>query len=133
MSKQSEHGKRGEELISDLLHERGYWSHIFAKSLNGSQPFDVIAVSGNPADVWMVDAKFVRGQSCSFPFSRIEPNQLSSMEFAINFAGVSSKHIGFAIIFERDIQNIRFITYSKVVEMIESGIKSVNMSQIEKM
>lgn len=130
MAKQSENGLRDEKLACELFKKWGYWAHSLAKGANGSQPFDIIAVRGKRGplcDAWFVDVKNVRKEEASFPFSRIEPNQLASMRYLIDFAKVGHGHIGFVIYSERDLDNPVFLPYLNVAESLGKGKKSAKL------
>lgn len=130
-SKQLKNGNRDEKLICELFKNKGYWAHNFAKSSSGSQPVDIIAVKGNILrdEVWLLDVKNVREQECSFPFKRIEPNQLACFKYARSFANI--QRLGFAICFERADLKPFWLSYDKYLELNEKGQKSVNLSDLE--
>lgn len=134
MSKQTKNGNKGETIAAGLLNENGYWAHILAKSESGSQPFDIVAIKGNKdstSSVWMVDAKYVNENKVSFTIERVESNQLSSMEYAINFANINEKQVGFVVVFERDLDNPRFLPYRNVVEGLENKKRSFNIAEMQ--
>ena len=68
-------GNDFENRFVEILSQEGYWCHLFAHNQAG-QPADVIAVRNG--DAYLIDCK-----ECSsnvFPLSRIEENQMLSME-----------------------------------------------------
>ena len=127
ISKQMKNGNRDEELVLRTFQKHGFWAHNFAKSHNGSQPVDVVAIRENTC--WLVDVKNVREQEISFPFSRIEPNQLTCFDYARTFANI--KNLGVVICFEKLDLRPLLLTYDKLLEMESKGLKSVKMSDLE--
>ena len=126
-SKQLTVGNRDEQLVANLFRKYHFWCHIMAKDASGSQPVDLICLRRNEG--WLVDVKNVRSQEMSFPFRRIEPNQLTCMDYASNWAGITN--LGFAICFERDDLRPLFLSYSKYMEMSGKGEKSVKMTDLD--
>lgn len=105
---------------------------MFGKATNGSQPFDVIAVKRKDGEtfVWMVDSKWVNDEKASFTVGRVEANQLSSMEYAIRFANVDERRVGFVLLFERDIDNPRFLSFTTLEDEMGRGRKSFNFHDL---
>lgn len=132
MSKQTKNGATGEQRTAKLFNKRGYWAHVLAKTQDGSQPFDVIAVKRNEngTTVWMVDSKWINDQKASFTFTRVEANQLSSMEYAIRFAGIDERNVGFVLFFERDEDNPKFLSFTTLEDEMGRGKKSFNMAEL---
>lgn len=126
ISKQMENGNRDEELVLKLFQKHGFWAHNFAKAKNGSQPVDVVALKENVS--WLVDVKNVREKEISFPFKRIEANQLTCLDYARNFSKI--KNLGFVICFEKLDLRPLLLTYDKYLELEENGSKSVKMSDL---
>lgn len=121
-------GDATEKFTTKTLRNFGYWVYNMPMKTSG-QPFDIIAVKGGKSFlVWLVDAKHVRDEQVSFTFARIEPNQISSMAYAHNFAKI--ENLGFAIFFDRDKQ-LRWLPYLDYVEMEKQGQKSVNMNNLK--
>ena len=119
------------QVVEKIFRKYGYFGIIIPKSPQG-QPVDIIAAKGIDkkfTDTWLVDAKHVSESCCSFPFDRIEPNQIMSLYYAKEFAKI--KNLGFAISFDRDDVGVLFLPYDKFIEMKERGLKSVNMSELE--
>lgn len=123
-------GNKTEKTVSSIFRKNGYWVYNCPKSQSGSQPFDLIAIRGGENYiVWFVDGKHVRQNEVSFPLSRIEPNQLASMEYASGFAKVNIQNMGFAIQFERT-NEFYWLCYKDVVECLKSAEKSVNLNKL---
>ena len=131
-SKQLENGTQTEkDIVNKLFRKYGYWSYLTVSTATG-QPVDIIVIKGlenGYTNSWLVDAKNVDENKCSFTFDRIEPNQIMSLEYAKKFSNI--KNIGFAIWFRRSDIGAFFLPYDKFIEMKEMGLKSVNMSQLE--
>lgn len=68
-------GNKFEEEVAELLFRDGYWVHRLTQNSAG-QPADIIAVRNGEA--YLIDAKDC--ESDTFPLSRIEGNQRSSMD-----------------------------------------------------
>lgn len=124
-SKQLQVGNDAERFVKEIFKKYGYWAYNTPKGKDGSQPVDIIAMKANLN--WLIDVKHVRQEEISFPFSRIEANQLTCMDYAKNFANI--KRLGFAIVFERTNACV-FLPYIKYLELKESGRKSVNSAEL---
>ena len=119
-------GTATEKNICKTLRNAGYWVYNMPMK-NVGQPCDIVALKGS-ASSWLIDGKHVRDQEVSFSFSRIEPNQISSMQYASDFAKI--KNVGFVIFFDRDKQ-LRWFPYAEYLKMHQLGCKSVNMNDLE--
>ena len=126
-SKQLQVGNQTEVMVTELFKKHGYWAHILQKGKDGGQPVDVVALKNNIN--WLIDAKHVEDE-ISFPFSRIESNQLTCMDYAYNFAGI--KRTGFAIYFER-VGKLYYLPYLKLLKMKEEKRKSVRYDELYEM
>lgn len=127
MSIQIEQGNATERFVSKTFKKFGYWSYILPKKVNG-QPCDVCAGKGGERTLmWLVDAKHVESSKVSFTFDRIEPNQISAMAYALNYAKISN--LGFAIFFDRD-KKLYWFSYQDFVKCQQLGMKSVNMNTL---
>lgn len=124
---QNELGKRSEETISDFLHKRHFWVYVFPKKAEG-QPFDIIACKDN--EIWMLDVKHLDSSKVSFPIYRIEPNQISSMSYARNFANI--KNLGFILDWEKDKSAFFFLSFDKVLELRKQNEKSIKITNLER-
>lgn len=123
-------GNKTERTVSHIFRKNGYWVYNCPKSQTGAQPFDLIAIKGGENYIiWFVDGKHVRHNEVSFPLSRIEPNQLASMEYASGFANISTENMGFAIQFERT-GNFYWLCYKDVLESLKNNEKSVNLNKL---
>jgi hypothetical protein len=133
-SKQMQNGNSAENLVVELFREYHYWVHDMAKDATGAQPVDVVAIRGAFAgfgtSTFLVDAKNVRESEISLPFSRIESNQLSCMKYAFEWAGISKRNIGFVVVFDREPDKPRFLSYSAYLEMVKRGEKSANFNDM---
>lgn len=68
-------GNQFETELCEILAEEGFWCHNLAQNSDG-QPADVIAVKNGEA--YLIDCKVCSRDT--FPISRIEENQMLSME-----------------------------------------------------
>lgn len=123
-SKQLNVGNSTEELIAELFKKYRFWSYICPKRIGG-QPVDIICLKENIN--WLIDAKHVRKEEVSFDYSRIEPNQITSLSYAYQWANIENS--GFAVYFERDM-SIRYLSYKKWLETSKNGKKSINMNEL---
>lgn len=128
ISKQMILGNSAEEYIAKYFHNKKYWAYILPKKIGG-QPFDVIAC--RKKDIWFVDGKHLETEKNSFPFSRIEPNQWTSMQFAKNFAGI--ENVGFVIVWEKCPETPFYLSYDKLLELTNNGEKSVKIGRLERL
>ena len=128
-------GNATEKLVSKTLRSFGYWNYVLPKKAEG-QPCDIVAMKGidvkNKVEIiaWMIDAKHVENKA-SFTFDRIEPNQISSLSYARDFAKIQGYrgYTGFAIFFDRDKQ-LYWLSFDQYQKMAENGEKSVNMQEL---
>lgn len=125
--KQLQKGNETEKLVCEMFKKYGYWSHILQKGKDGGQPCDVVAMKENIN--WQIDAKHVEDE-ISFPFSRIESNQITSMDYAMNFSKI--KNLGFAIYFER-FNKLYFMHFLKYLELKNQKRKSVRYDELVEM
>lgn len=123
-------GNKCETDVCTLLRNKHYYVyHVPMK--NGGQPVDIIAAKrdkDSQATVYLIDAKHVREGNVSFPLSRVEPNQLSTMRFAREWAGL--KNLGFAIKFDRD-DSLRWLGYDKLLQLLKEEKKGINMEELD--
>ena len=131
-SKSYENGKKGERIVSDFLCQRRYWVHNVQRRPNGSQPVDIIALKENTS--LLLDAKYVNASKKDyFPFSDVQSDQETSMEYAIEYA--SLENVGFAIVLEIDEQNPRYLDYCDYIrvryEEGKEGVRALNLPLLE--
>ena len=128
--KSQNNGNEGERLFADLFKSFGYWALIISRNNQGSQPFDIITAKGYKGKLmfWMVDSKVVEKGEL-FPFSDIQPNQIESMNYAIRYAKVDPRLVGFAILF-KSVQQMRFLTYEKFREYRGLGKASAKRADL---
>lgn len=69
-------GTAWEREFCQILAKHGWWVHFIAPAATGGQPFDVIAVKAGEAMAF--DCKTSARKT--FPFSRLEQNQVMAME-----------------------------------------------------
>lgn len=119
-------GDDTEKDIAKFFRGLGYWVFIIPKKIGG-QPFDIIASKNNVS--WFVDAKHLEENKASFPFSRIEPNQETSMNYARTFANITN--VGFVIKWERDNSRLFFLNYEQFINFKKNGVKSVKISDLQ--
>lgn len=126
-------GNKTEKTISSILRGKGYWVYNCPRSSSGSQPVDFIAIKKNNSNMyvcWLIDGKHVRENEVSFAFSRIEPNQISSLMYANGFSHIDKNNLGFAIEFERT-GLFYWLPFGTYLEKAEKGQKSVNLKDLE--
>jgi penicillin-binding protein-related factor A (putative recombinase) len=124
-SVQDRKGAEVEALVCAVLRRHRYWAHDMARSASGAQPADVAAMRGGSN--YLIDAKNVRPEEISFPFSRIEPNQRQSMEYALTVCGITGA--GFAVRFERD-GRLMFLPFQDVKRIEAQGRKSARPDEM---
>ena len=129
---QNKLGNATERNVAKTLRSLGFWNHILMKRQEG-QPCDIVGGKGDEngkITMCLIDAKHVEDK-VSFSFDRIEPNQISSLGYARNFAKIQGKNafVGFAIFFDRDKQ-LRWLSFDKYEELAKMGAKSVNMADL---
>ena len=111
--KSKKNGKKGEETVVDFFSERHFWVHLVKRGPSGSQPLDIIAIRQNES--WLVDAKYISAGKCGrFSFEDIQPNQVESMHYARDYAGIDN--LGFVLVFEDYLSikgSIRFMSLAQ--------------------
>ena len=125
-SKQLDEGNATEKYIAKFFKQREYWAHIFASK--GGQPCDIVVIKNDRS--WLIDAKHLRAEEASFPFERIEPNQITAFKLATEFA--NCKNVGFVIFFERT-KELFWFSYTQYLEMSQKGKKSVNYQYLRRL
>ena len=124
-SKQMANGNAAEKQVVDIFRQHHYWVHDMAKSQSGSQPVDIVAIRGSSSS-WLVDVKNVRKDEISFPFSRIDANQLSCMKYANEWALIPKQQLGFVVVFGRHPDSPVYLSYDSYLEMVRKEKKSAN-------
>ena len=122
-------GKKTEDFIHDFFKQHKFWVFIIPKSVKG-QPFDIIARKGDTNNIWFIDAKHLESDKASFSFSRIEPNQITSMRYAEYFCGIT-KQMGFVIYWERT-NSLYYMDWQKFKQFDSDGKKSIKITELEK-
>lgn len=125
-SKQQIEGDKTEAIIAKVFKEKGYWAYITPRKVNG-QPVDIIAMKDGVN--WLVDAKHLEENKKSFPFSRVEANQIDSLTYAQQNNGI--KNTGFVIGQENDGFKLFFLPFDKLIELMKNDVKSVKISDLE--
>ena len=125
--RQKDLGNKTEKDIVEVFKKNKYWSLIIPPSPSG-QPFDIIARKKNYT--WFIDAKHLENDKASFSFDRIEPNQITSMNYAYHIAEIKDR-IGFVIKWERDVSKHFFFSWDKYITMNQNGLKSVRIEELE--
>ena len=123
-------GSTYEDLAAQILLKHGYWAHVIQKSVHG-QPVDIVAAKNKNGNniIYLLDVKHVRENVPSFTLSRLEPNQLASLDFAKTFAKLDK--LGFAIYFERTHQWY-WLKFELATSLIDKGAKSVKLDVLPK-
>lgn len=122
MGEQIKIGTKSEKNLVKVLRNFGFWVYNVPVKING-QPCDIIAIKEKT--VFLIDSKHTAKRP-SFPFERIEPNQISAMSYARDFAKI--KNVGFAIYFERD-GNWYWMSFNEFLDNQENK-KSVNINEL---
>lgn len=112
-------GKTFEQEWLDHLYSLGMWAHFMHPAPDGSQPFDIIAVSDKYGDaiVSAYDCKTLEGNR--FPLSRAEDNQILAFK-SLNAHGVHNTY--FVI---KTTSTIHLIPSQEVEAYLEAGKKSI--------
>lgn len=115
-------GRAFEQYIVKLLGEAGYWAHRIAPDESGQQPFDVIAIR----DKWVCayDAKVVSNGN-RFPMSRVEDNQIESLEMIRKTAAYCEAGL---LLFYNG--GIRFLSIDKILSLMLEDAVSVDVREL---
>lgn len=127
--KQNKIGKQTEIDVAQYFKEHKYWAFVIPKTING-QPFDLIAISKK--DIWLVDIKHLEKEKASFSFDRVEANQITSMNYAKNYAKIEG-NLGFIILWDREPNKLFFLNYDIFIELKEKGLKSIKINELKDM
>lgn len=131
---QLENGNRDEKsLCVDCLQQHHWYAYNTKRGASGSQPVDVFAFKGSDdgkSVVLFLDAKNQeRGKS--FPFSRIEQNQETSMLYSSRICGNNPDHMGFVVFFDIDGElQPMFLSYTEFMRMKAYGMKSAPIGEM---
>lgn len=125
-------GNDCEQNVVNVLRECGYWVYRTPRGNSGNQPVDIIAARGDMlyTSFYLIDAKHVRNEEISFPFDRIEVNQITTMLYASTYAQLNVNNMGFAIIFDRT-GDIYWFPYKQYCKLFNQGRKSVKLAELE--
>ena len=118
--------KRGSDFENRFLAwlgKIGWWAHFMQPAPDGSQPFDIIAVTNK--QVIALDCKTIKGDR--FPLNRAEENQLSAFR-ALNAQGVFTTYF----VLEKEGKECVYMVPSAIVEKyLRDGKKSIPLKEIE--
>lgn len=122
MGNQKKIGNNYEKKLCELLYTKGYWCHLFEYSKNG-QPCDVIAIKGDVS--MLIDVK----HCCKdlFTFDRIEPNQRTCFNYAMNICKI--KRLGFVIYFKSE-EKFKWLNFKVLKTLEEKGKKSIRKEDL---
>ena len=125
---QNQIGREYEKILAKYLNKKfGFWVYQIPPKTNG-QPCDIIALKKKVS--FLMDAKHVEESKVSFTFDRIEPNQITALAYAHNFAQI--ENVGFAIYFERD-KTWYWLPYDTFLYLHNLKEKSVNKGLLVKL
>ena len=133
-------GSEYESAVAALFRSYGYWAHCMQVKTSG-QPVDVIASKGfgvGPVNrnsgntiTFLVDAKHVDSKKVSFTFDRVEPNQITSLQYARDFANMDGdKRLGFVVFFDRD-ESVRWLSINELLKRLENDENSVKAIELQ--
>lgn len=123
-SQQMINGNKTERSTVAILREHGYWCYNTPLK-RGGQPVDIIAAKNSV--VILIDAKNVATDKVSFTFEHVEPNQITTMRYARDFAGLTN--LGFAIFFER-VNDTFWLPFEEYEKLKSEAVKSVNLNKL---
>ena len=127
MKIQNEIGRKTEKEAAIFFKKHKYLAIPIPKSVNG-QPFDIIA--SRKRDTWFLDVKHLESDKVSFPFSRIESNQITSMNYASIVSKISSDRLGFSIKWDREPEKYFYFSWHKFLECKKNNEKSIKMIEL---
>lgn len=120
MGLQNDLGRKSEVKVCSFFGNKKYMAYAIPKGING-QPFDVFAHRKQYS--WYVDVKHLEDNKFSFPFSRIEPNQITSMKYA-KYVAEMDGIFGFVIDWCNDLY---FLDFDSFCDFKNQGQKSVKI------
>ena len=119
-------GREFENACVKSLHKDGFWVHRIHPDESGQQPFDIIAIRGS--EMCFFDAKVVTDK-VSFPFSRIEDNQMNAFELVQKKTHASK--IGLLIYWDDGVHNdIRYMSLERIHTETWMGKKSIKLASL---
>lgn len=113
-------GSEFENWVVNYFGSKDYWASAFPKANDGSQPADVIALNHNRK--YLIDAKVCT--TGRFVLSRMEENQLHSMEMFIKKCGGNGY---FALEFP---EGKYLVSMERLLRIQSEGKKSVTPSDL---
>lgn len=114
-------GSEFEKDFCDYLSKMGFWVHFLNPAPNGSQPFDIIAISRDT--VLCIDCKTLEGDR--FPFNRIEDNQESAFSM-LNNKGFWTTYFCIKI---SDTEIVMAPSY-ELIKLSHSELKSISVRKL---
>lgn len=115
-------GRSFEQRFLAWLGKLGWWAHFMQPASDGSQPFDIIAITDGRVAAF--DCKTVKGDR--FPLSRAEENQLSAFQ-ALKRQGVNTTYF----VLEKEGEECVYMIPSSVVNYyMEQGRKSILLREV---
>ena len=117
--------QRFQREICKMLSEHGFWAYETINKKSG-QPVDVIAVKSDIG--YIIECKVTK--SNRFPLSRVEDNQITSIQL-FNKCGCTESW--FAFFFAKHPDNVLFVRAGKIIALVESGAKSTTYDELKDM
>lgn len=117
--------RRFQREICKILSEHGFWAYETINKQSG-QPVDVIAVKSDIG--YIIECKVT--QTDRFPLSRVEDNQITAIE---RFNRCKNRESWFAFAFAKHPDEILFVRAKKIIELVDSGVVSVNYEELKGM
>lgn len=116
--------KEAEQKVAEWFARKEALAIQHKKGIDGNQPFDITVISRDL--IWCVDVKHC--ETTTFPLSRVEENQKSSMGFLHNTVCNPSVKIGFIIVYENKMYWYDYKIYYHHANILEK--KSVNVKTL---
>lgn len=121
-------GSDFERRYAAYLKKLGFWVHFLSPAPDGSQPFDFIALKGEPDGTYRIIAADCKTCNTNrFSLDRIEDNQVMAFTQLIN-CGIS--HCAWIIV-ETQKNHIIAIPADHVLRAKVSGVKSINLTEYD--
>lgn len=117
--------QRFQREICKMLSEHGFWAYETINKKSG-QPVDVIAVKSDIG--YIIECKVTK--SNRFPLSRVEDNQITSIQLFNKCGNIES---WFAFFFAKHPDNVLFVRAGKIIALVESGAKSTTYEELKDM
>ena len=114
-------GNELERKLCEYLSKKGFWAHPLHPAPDGSQPFDIIALSKE--DKLAIDCKTLEGKR--FPLSRVEDNQETAFNL-LHSLGIYDTYF----VIQISENEVVFAGAHYIISEKNKGVKSIPVEEL---